>query len=99
MESPLTLEESAFGVAAERQRAAAREYEASREAEKEKQLSAGEKLAFGIAAAFSAVMLVVSLFLTVVGFIFSPITDTLIFGLLMGAFGTTSYVIWRGGRK
>ena len=61
-------------------------------------LTPGEKLTFGVAAVFSAALLVVCVSLTIVGFIFSPITDTLVFGLMMGATGLSSYVIWRGGK-
>ncbi|MHB1390054.1 MAG: hypothetical protein ACYCXF_02320 [Thermoleophilia bacterium] len=67
--------------------------------EEEKSLSVTEKLTFGIAAGFSTAMLIVCVFLTVMGFIFSPIADTLLFGLLAGATGISTYVIWRGGRR
>jgi len=69
----------------------ARESEASR-------LSSVEKTAFGLASVFAGIVLVILVMLTIVGFIFSPIADTLIFGLLAAATGVTSYVIWRGGR-
>ncbi len=75
------------------------EVEASQETHREHRLTPVEKVAFGIAATFSAVVLFVCLSLTILGFIFSPITDTLVFALLMGATGTTSYAIWRGGRR
>jgi hypothetical protein len=65
----------------------------------EKSLSIGEKAAFGVAAVFSTAILVVSVFLTIMGFIFSPMTDTLVFGLLMAATGVTTYVIWKGGKR
>jgi len=61
-------------------------------------LSTAEKAAFGLASVFAGVILVILVLLTIVGFIFSPITDTLIFGLLAAATGVASYVIWRGGR-
>lgn len=93
METDLTLEErDGFAAAAEAARA-------KEKARAESRLSAGEKVAFGIAAVFSGVILVILLGLTVLGFIFSPITDTLLFALLTGGMGLTSYVIWRGGRS
>ncbi len=58
-----------------------------------------EKATFGIAAAFSTLILVACILLTIIGFIFSPIADTLVFALLMIATGSTSYVIWRGGKR
>lgn len=61
-------------------------------------LSVVEKAAFGLASVFAGIVLVILVLLTIVGFIFSPITDTLIFALLAAATGITSYVIWRGGR-
>jgi pilus assembly protein TadC len=61
-------------------------------------LSTMEKAAFGLASVLAGVVLAALVLLTIVGFIFSPITDTLIFGLLAAATGVTSYVIWRGGR-
>ncbi|MHB8792528.1 MAG: hypothetical protein ACYC6O_04230 [Thermoleophilia bacterium] len=61
-------------------------------------LSTVEKAAFGLASVFAGVILVALVALTIVGFIFSPIADTLIFALLAAATGITSYVIWRGGR-
>ena len=80
--------------------AAVREVKAGQEAQKKQsQLTGVEKVAFGVAAVFSAVILFVCLSLTILGFIFSPITDTLVFALLMGATGTTTYAIWRGGRR
>jgi len=72
--------------------------EEKKEAEMERHLTPVEKVVFGIAATFAAGVLVICLSLTIIGFIFSPITDTLIFALLMGATGTASYAIWRGGR-
>jgi len=68
------------------------------EAQAQARLSTTEKAAFSLAAAFSVVILIITLMLTIVGFIFSPITHTLVFGLLMGATGLTTYVIYRGGR-
>lgn len=105
MENGLTYEdELTFGEAmAERRREAAanqiRAREEARVREEEKSLSATEKVTFGIAAAFSTVALIVCVFLTIMGFIFSPIADTLLFGLLMLATGISTYVIWRGGRR
>lgn len=105
MENDLTYEEeTTFGnVVAERKREAAakqiRTREEARAREEEKHLSATEKVTFSIAAAFSTAALIVCVFLTIMGFIFSPIADTLVFGLLMVATGTTTYVIWRGGRR
>lgn len=61
-------------------------------------LSLGEKVAFSVAAVFSTAILMAAIFLTIMGFIFSPLADTLVFGLLMAACGMTSYVIWRNGR-
>jgi len=68
------------------------------EAKAAARLSAVEKTTFGIASIFSGVVLVILLMLTIVGFIFSPIADTLVFGLLTAATGISSYVIWKGGR-
>jgi len=68
-------------------------------AQMESRLTATEKITFSIAAVYSTAILVVCVFLTMVGFIFSPIADTLLFGILAAATGTTSYVIWRGGRR
>lgn len=98
METDLTLEEKrAFGHSEAQSESVAREVE--REKEKaESRLSTGEKVAFGIAAVFCGVVLVILTGLTILGFIFSPITDTLLFAVLMGGMGLTSYVIWRGGR-
>lgn len=62
-------------------------------------LSAGEKVAFGVAAGFSTALLAITVMLTLIGFIFSPLTHTLVFALLAIATGATTYVIWRGGRK
>lgn len=70
----------------------------SRDKAASRHLTVVEKLTFGVAAAFSTVILLAAIFLTVMGFIFSPIVDTLIFGLLMGGAGMTSYVIWKNGR-
>jgi uncharacterized membrane protein len=72
--------------------------EQENEAQKAARLSAMEKTAFGLASVFSAAILVILVGLTVVGFIFSPITHTLLFGLLAAATGLSSYVIWRGGK-
>jgi hypothetical protein len=97
MDTDLTLEEqNAFGQNASEALAKEREREA---AKAEERLSTGEKVAFGVAAVFSGVVLVILTGLTIIGFIFSPITDTLLFALLMGGMGLTSYVIWRGGRR
>lgn len=99
METDLTLEEKrAFGHAASEAQSVAKEVELEEE-KAESRLSTGEKIAFGVAAAFSGVVLVILTALTILGFIFSPITDTLLFALLMGGMGLTSYVIWRGGRS
>ncbi|MFA6001846.1 MAG: hypothetical protein WC828_06980 [Thermoleophilia bacterium] len=68
------------------------------EAKAAARLSAVEKTTFGIASVFSGIVLVVLLMLTIVGFIFSPIADTLVFALLTAATGITSYVIWKGGK-
>ena len=68
------------------------------EAREKSNLSTVEKAAFGLASVLAGVVLAALVLLTIVGFIFSPITDTLIFGLLAAATGVTSYVIWRGGR-
>jgi hypothetical protein len=68
-------------------------------AQAEQRLSAGEKVAFGVASVFSGIVLVILTALTILGFIFSPITDTLLFALLMVGMGLVSYVIWRGGRR
>ncbi|MHB0866479.1 MAG: hypothetical protein ACYC6B_05180 [Thermoleophilia bacterium] len=99
MENGLTYkEELTFGEAmAERRREAAANQIRARE--EEKSLSASEKVTFGIAAAFSTVALIVCVFLTIMGFIFSPVADTLLFGVLMIATGISTYVIWRGGRR
>lgn len=61
-------------------------------------LKMGEKIAFAVAAVFSAIILITCMMLVMVGFVFSPITDTLVFGVLMTASGLTSYAIWRGGK-
>jgi hypothetical protein len=61
-------------------------------------LKSAEKVAFAIAAVFSGVILLMCMMLVMVGFVFSPIADTLVFGILMTASGLTSYAIWRGGR-
>ena len=61
-------------------------------------LKTGEKIAFAVAAVFSAIILITCMMLVMVGFVFSPITDTLVFGVLMTASGLTSYAIWRGGK-
>lgn len=111
MESPsTTVEEIRFrertkmqdpGVetgAMEKEAQARAESRLSVEAQTESRLSMAEKASFGIATVFSAAILVIAVSLTVVGFIFSPITHTLMFGLLAAATGTTSYVIWRGGK-
>ncbi|RJQ42521.1 MAG: hypothetical protein C4534_09900 [Gaiellales bacterium] len=99
MESQLTYEEKNALAAGElTKQSVAREVEAERDKAGEKSLSAAEKVAFGVAGVFSAAVLVVVTALTVLGFIFSPITDTLLFGLLMIGTGLTTYVIWRGGR-
>lgn len=98
MESQLTYEEKnalAAGELAKQSRV--REIEAEKEATQER-LSTGEKVAFGVASVFAGVVLLIVTALTVLGFIFSPITDTLLFGLLMIGTGLVSYVIWRGGR-
>jgi len=98
--SVMTTEELTYG---QRERPA--EVKEAREAQEERKeaemgahLTSIEKVVFGIAAVFAGVVLVICLSLTVIGFIFSPITDTLIFALLMGATGTASYAIWRGGK-
>jgi hypothetical protein len=97
MDTDLTLEEkAAFGHAASD--TAAKEVDRD-EVKAEQRLSAGEKVAFGIASVFSGIVLVILTGLTILGFIFSPITDTLLFALLMVGMGLTSYVIWRGGRR
>ena len=62
-------------------------------------LKTTEKIAFGIAAVFTGIILVMCLMLAMVGFVFSPVQDTLVFGGLMVASGLTSFAIWRGGRK
>lgn len=72
---------------------------AKAEAKAVKSLSVAEKTAFGVATVFSTIVLVILVMLTVIGFIFSPITDTLIFGLLAAATGLSSYFIWRGGKR
>lgn len=96
-----TAEKMEEQVSAERTEARliAAEKAEARPEKAEARLSAGEKITFGIAAVFSTAILAVCVMLTIVGFIFSPITDTLVFALLMGATGTTSYVIWRGGKR
>lgn len=68
------------------------------EAKAAARLSAVEKTTFGIASIFSGIVLVALLLLTIVGFIFSPIADTLVFALLTAATGISSYVIWKGGK-
>ena len=108
MEKGLTLEEEMrFGTAAkERNRQSIameiKTREAAQAAKDEakavKSLSTVEKTAFGVATVFSTIVLVILVMLTIIGFIFSPITDTLIFGLLMVATGLSSYAIWRGGK-
>jgi len=97
-----TAEKIAFGES--KRQSLAKEVMAKNEAQAradaaqaEKSLTKVEKATFGIASIFSGLVLVVLIMLTVVGFIFSPITDTLIFALLTGATGITCYVIWRGG--
>ena len=103
MESELTTTDKiTFG---ERKRQAAGGAKTSDEAQAKKdeakavaRLSAVEKTTFGIASVFSGIVLVILLMLTIVGFIFSPITDTLVFGLLTAATGISSYVIWKGGK-
>lgn len=72
--------------------------EAKNGAREASNLSTLEKAAFGLASVMAGVVLAALVLLTIVGFIFSPITDTLIFGLLAAATGVTSYVIWRGGK-
>ncbi|MBE0429809.1 MAG: hypothetical protein IBX61_08050 [Thermoleophilia bacterium] len=67
--------------------------------EMSEQMTSTEKVTFGIAAIFSTSVLIILFGLTIVGFIFSPVTDTLIFALLTLATGVTSYVVWRGGRR
>ena len=81
-----------------RESKAAAKDEAKDEAREASNLSTVEKAAFGMASVFAGVILVALVALTIVGFIFSPIADTLIFALLAAATGITSYVIWRGGR-
>lgn len=99
MDSQLTYEEKNALAAQElTKQSVAKEVEAEKEKAEERSLSATEKVAFGVAGVFSAVVLVIVTALTVLGFIFSPITDTLLFGLLMIGTGLTTYVIWRGGR-
>lgn len=96
MESQYTYEEKSEIAARElTKQPVAKEVEMEKT---ESRLSAGEKVAFGVAAAFSSIVLVIVTALTVLGFIFSPITDTLLFGLLMVGTGLITYVIWRGGR-
>lgn len=85
-------EEIAYQTRAKQVKAGSRAREGSRH------LSVGEKAAFAVAAVFSTVILLAAIFLTIVGFIFSPLAQTLVFGLLMGACGMTSYVIWRNAR-
>jgi len=82
----------------EKKEAISAEAEAGEQATVNANLSVAEKAAFGLASAFSIVILVICLMLTIMGFIFSPITDTLVFALLTGATGLTSWVIWRGGK-
>ena len=95
MSNRLTAEQVEY----EEESSPVREVKASGDSRQKSHLTGAEKVAFGIAAVFSALILFVCLSLTIVGFIFSPITDTLIFALLMGATGTTTYAIWRGGRR
>lgn len=97
-----TTEKITFG---ERTRQAARGAKTRDEAQVKKdeakaaaRLSAVEKTTFGIASIFSGIVLVILLMLTISGFIFSPIADTLVFGLLAVATGISSYVIWKGGK-
>lgn len=103
MEKGLTLEEEMrYGAAAKDRKIQSMGMEIkAREAEQAKaakSMSAVEKVAFSVATVFSTIVLVILVLLTISGFIFSPITDTLIFGLLMVATGLTSYAIWRGGK-
>lgn len=74
------------------------EAKAKEEAQAKSRLSAAEKVVFAAAGVFTAMILMVGVMLTIAGFIFSPATETLAFGLLTGGFGVTLYVIWRGGR-
>ena len=109
MEKGLTLEEEMRSgtVTKERKRQSiametkAREADqaAKAEAKAVKSLSVAEKTAFGVATVFSTIVLVILVMLTVIGFIFSPIMDTLVFGLLAAATGLSSYFIWRGGKR
>jgi hypothetical protein len=111
MENRLTIEkEITFGVGArEKQRQTVAKVKPQEEArvkpqkearaQMESRLTTTEKITFSIAAVFSTAILVVCVILTMIGFIFSPIADTLLFGILAAATGTTSYVIWRGGRR
>lgn len=97
-----TVEETAF--AEKKRHSMAREAEArsetrAKEKEAERSLTGAEKAAFGMASVFSGVILVICVMLTIVGFIFSPITQTLVFGLLAAGAALTSYVIWRGGKR
>lgn len=73
--------------------------EPRKESEMDNRLTITEKATFGVAALFSTSILVICIALTVIGIIFSPVTDTLVFGLLMVASGLTTYYIWRGGRR
>lgn len=106
IEEGLTLEEDIpYGAAGEIPlRLPVRRFEASAdayardEAQTKSRLSIAEKVMFGIAGVFTSVILLIGIFLTITGFIFSPIMETLAFGLMTAAFGVTLYVIWRGGR-
>lgn len=77
---------------------AAREEARDETREEASSLSYVEKAAFGLASVFAGIVLVILVMLTIAGFIFSPITHTLFFGLLAAATGVASYVIWRGGK-
>lgn len=81
-----------------RERKSTAEMDEARAKDEASNLSTVEKAAFGLASVFAGIVLVILVLLTIVGFIFSPIADTLVFGLLAAATGITSYVIWRGGR-
>lgn len=70
-----------------------------KELEADPTLTAVEKATFGAATVFSGIVLVGLVMLTIVGFIFSPISQTLLFGLLALGTGLVSYVIWRGGQR
>lgn len=94
---PLTIDQKIkLGAPAEREERAAKKVKARNEAQMKDHLNIGEKVALGAVTVFWTAVLLICVFLTIVGFIFSPILDTLVFGLLMGATGLTSYVIWRG---